>query len=243
MFPLFIKEVKAYFNSLIGYITLTFFWVILGLFVWVFPQTSVLEGGFASLSSFFMIAPYVFIFLIPAITMRSFSEEKKEKTLELLLTKPLSEFEIILGKYLGSLFLVLIAILPTTIYYFSIYKLGQPEGNIDTAAVIGSYLGLLFLASVFTSIGITASSISDNQIVAFLLSVFLCFFFYDGFSSIAAIDLWSSSSFILQKFGIDYHYNSISRGLVDSRDLFYFLSITVVFLFLTKFILSSRKWR
>ncbi len=240
MKSIFLKEINSFFSSLIGYIVVSVFLIGTGLFVWIFPQSNVLDGGFSNLDTLFSLAPYIFMFLIPAITMRSFAEEKKSGTMELLLTRPLTDLQIILGKYFSALSLSLFAILPTLLYYYTIYNLG--EGNIDSAAVFGSYIGLFFLAAVFTAIGILSSSLTDNQIIAFILSMFLCFVFYDGFASLAAIDIWSSTSYIISQLGIDYHYSDISKGVIDSKNIIYFLSIIISMLLLTKVILGSRKW-
>lgn len=242
MISILFKEINTFFNSLAGYIVILVFLIVSGLFSWVFPDSSILTGGYANMDSLFSLAPYIFMFLIPAITMKTFAEEKKGGTMELLFTRPLSDWEIILGKYFACVCLVLIAIIPTTVYYYSVYQLGSPQGNIDTASVIGSYIGLIFLGASFTSIGIFSSSITDNQIVSFILSLFLCFLFYDGFRLIASVDVWSSYSYTLSKWGIDYHYNSISKGLIDSRDIIYFISISFILLSLTKIVLQSRKW-
>lgn len=242
MKEIFLKEVNGFLNSLIAYIVLTVFLVGIGLMVWVFPETSVLDYGYADLGTLFNFGPYVLLFLIPAITMRSFAEEKKGGTMELLFTRPLTDWQIILGKYLGSLFLLLLALLPTLLYYYSLYELGNPTGNIDTAGVAGSYVGLFLLGAVFAAIGILASSLTENQIVAFLVALFLCFILYTGFSSLAAIDVWGTWSYIIQQLGIEYHYNALSRGLIDTRNLVYFLSVITLMLSLTKLVLSSRKW-
>lgn len=236
------KELNSFFNSLVGYIVMIVFLTGIGLFVWVFPDTDVLSYGFATMETLFSMTPFVYLFLIPAITMRTFAEEKKAGTMELLLTRPLTDFQIIMGKYLASWLLVIFALLPTLIYYFSIVELGTPKGNIDTAAVIGSYIGLFLLGAVFTAIGIFASSITDNQIVAFILSVFFCFILYAGFSSLAQLSLWEGSAYLIAQLGIDFHYAAMSKGLIDSRNLLYFLSIIVIFLYLTYLNLRSRKW-
>ncbi|MBX2840659.1 MAG: gliding motility-associated ABC transporter permease subunit GldF [Flammeovirgaceae bacterium] len=236
------KEINNFFNSFVAYIVIIVFLVGIGLVSWVFPQSNILDYGYANLDPLFNMAPYVFLFLIPAITMRTFAEETKSGTIELLLTRPLTDLQIVLGKFLASFLLVVFALIPTLIYYFSVYKLGTPAGNIDTAAVTGSYIGLLMLAAVFTSIGIFSSSVTDNQIVAFVLAIFLCFIFYDGFSSIASINIWSDYSFFISQLGIDYHYQSLSRGLIDIRNLAYFLSLITLMVFLTKMALESRKW-
>lgn len=236
------KEINTFLNSLIGYIVIIVFLTVLGLFMWVFPESNVLNYGFAELETMFFFAPWVFLFLIPAITMRMFAEEKRNGTLELLFTRPLTDWQIILGKYFASLVLVIIAIIPTLVYYYSIYMLGNPVGNIDSAAVVGSYIGLLFLAGVFCAIGIFASSITDNQIVSFIVAVFMCFIIHTGFSSLASIDIWGDFSFLISKFGIAYHYSAISKGLIDSRDVLYFLSVIVVMLSAAKLVIGSRNW-
>ncbi|MEQ9581500.1 MAG: gliding motility-associated ABC transporter permease subunit GldF, partial [Arenibacter sp.] len=213
-----------------------------GLFLWVFPQSSILNTGFSNMDSLFVIAPYVFLFLIPAITMRAFAEEKKSGTIEFLLTKPVSDYQIIIAKYLANLTLVLFSIAPTLIYYYSVYQLGNPVGNIDSAGIAGSYIGLIFLCAVFTSIGLFASSLTQNQITAFVLAVFLSFLIFEGFQSLSEINVWGKASVIISKLGIAHHYNSISKGLIDSRDLLYFISVIILMLSGTKLILDSRKW-
>jgi ABC-2 type transport system permease protein len=236
------KEINSFLNSLIAYMAIIVFLIAIGLFMWVFPETSVLEYGFADLETLFSMAPYIFMFLIPAITMRSFAEEKKTGTIELLFTKPLTDNQIILGKYLASVFLVLISILPTLIYYFSVYKLGSPVGNIDTAGVVGSYIGLFLLGAVFCSIGIFSSSITDNQILSFIISTFLCFLIYEGFSYISTINVWSDLSYYIEQIGIAYHYQTISKGVIDSKTLLYFFSMIYIMLSATRLVLGSRKW-
>lgn len=236
------KEINGFLNSLIAYIVLTVFLVATGMFMWVFPESSVLEYGFADMQTLFNMAPWMFLFLIPAITMRTFAEEKREGTIELLLTKPITDLQLILGKYLAALLLALFALLPTLLYYYSIYTLGNPPGNVDSAAVAGSYIGLMFLAAVFTAIGVFASSVSDNQIISFVLALFLCFIIYTGFDSIASIPVWGRYGYLISQLGISYHYSAISKGLVDSRDVLYFLSVIVLFILATKLVLRSRKW-
>lgn len=218
------------------------FMLVTGLFLWVFPDSSILDYGYAGLDSFFNIAPYLFIFLVPAITMRAIAEEKKDGTFELLATRPLSDWDILFGKFLACLVIVLLTLLPTLIYYFSIYHLGITRGNIDTGAVIGSYIGLVLLGSAFTSIGLFTSSLSNNQIIAFTVAVFLCFFSFSGFDSISSIISLQRIASFLTELGINQHYQSVSRGVLDTRDLIYFLSFTALFLFLSKTILGARKW-
>ncbi len=243
MFSLLRKEINVFLGSLIGYITIIVFLSILGLFMWVFPgEMNVLESGYAQLNTFFNLAPWVFLFLIPAITMRSFAEEKKAGTLELLITKPLSEFQIILAKFLAGLVLVLFSVLPALIYFYSVYQLGNPVGNIDMGATWGSYIGLIFLGSAYVAMGIFASSVTDNQIIAFILGVILCFIFYAGLESLATINALQDLQIYIVKFGINEHYLSMSRGVLDTRDMIYFISLTFFFILLTKTVISSRKW-
>ena len=234
MFSILKKEINSFFASPIGYLVIAVFLLLNGLFLWLFKgDFNILDNGFADLSSFFLLSPWIFIFLIPAITMRSFSDEKKQGTLELLLTKPISHLQIVLGKYFGALILVIIAILPTLLYMLAIFKLGNPEGNLDLGSITGSYIGLIFLAAAYIAIGIFASTLSDNQIVAFIIAVFLCFFFYFGFEGLANYKLFGDSLYI-EKLGMDFHYKSMERGVLDTRDLLYFLSITAFFIVFTK---------
>jgi ABC-2 type transport system permease protein len=242
MYRILIKEVNSFLNSLIAYVVISVFLAGVGLLTWVFPETNVLDYGFADLGVLFSFAPYVFMFLIPAIAMRSFAEEKRSGSLEMLLTKPLTDFQIIMGKYLAGFLLVLFAILPTLIFYFSVYQLGNPVGNVDSAGVAGSYVGLILLGGVFMSIGIFASSITENQIVAFITAVFLCFVLYSGFNSVAQINTLGGWSLALEQMGILYHYQSMSKGLLDTRNLAYFLSVVAIMLMSTNLVLKSRKW-
>ncbi|MCK5105669.1 MAG: gliding motility-associated ABC transporter permease subunit GldF [Cyclobacteriaceae bacterium] len=242
MIQILIKEINVFLNSLIAYIIISVFLTGIGLVMWVFPETSVLNYGFADMSSFFSLSPYIFMFLIPAITMRMFSEEKRGGTMELLLTRPIRDIDIILGKYLAGVFLVAFSILPTLLYYFTIWYLGNPVGNIDTAGVIGSYFGLFLLGAVFTSIGIFSSSFTENQVTAFIIAVFLCFFLYFGFNAISSVGIFRGVADFIDQIGVLYHYNSMSKGLIDSRDLIYFISVISIMLLLTNLILRSRKW-
>ena len=233
------KEIISYLSSLVAYVTIGVFLLVLGLFLWVFPQSSILDYGYAGLDSLFSTAPYLFMFLIPAITMRSLAEERKEGTFELLLTRPLTYWQIVLGKYFASLLLVLFALLPTLVYYYSVYTLGTPQGNIDTGGVIGSYIGLFLLGASFAAIGLFASSISKNQIIAFTVAVFFCFFFYSGFDSLG--QLLSLQNLSLENLGITAHYQSVSRGVLDTRDLVYFIILTGLFICLTLFVLIKQR--
>lgn len=236
------KEFNSFLNSLIAYVVIGVFLTAIGLLMWVFPETSVLEYGYADMETLFALGPYVFIFLIPAITMRSFAEERKSGTMELLLTKPLTDWDIVLGKFLACFLLVLVALLPTIIYYFSVSALGNPSGNIDTPGIIGSYIGLALLAGVFCSVGIVASSITSNQIVAFILAAFLCFIVFSGFESMSTLNVWSENALLIKQFGILYHYEALSKGLIDSRNVIYFISVGGLMLLISKVILSSRSW-
>ncbi|MBU6121481.1 gliding motility-associated ABC transporter permease subunit GldF [Hymenobacter siberiensis] len=235
------KEFNAFLNSPVAYVVLGVFLIATGLFVWVFPDSSVLDYGYADLQTLFNLAPWIFLFLIPAITMRTFAEEKKAGTIELLLTRPLTDGQIIGGKYLACLLLALLALVPTLLYYYSVYKLGSPEGNIDSAATVGSYLGLALLAAVFAAIGILASALTRDQIIAFLVAVVGCFLIYSGFDSLASV-LQGSAAYYVSQLGIAAHYRDLSKGLIDSRDLVYFFSVVAVALQATRLALRSRNW-
>ena len=235
------KEFNAFLNSPVAYVVLGVFLIATGLFVWVFPDSSVLDYGYADLQTLFSLAPWIFLFLIPAITMRTFAEEKKAGTIELLLTRPLTDGQIIGGKYLACFLLALLALIPTLLYYFSVYKLGSPEGNIDSAATVGSYLGLALLAAVFAAIGILASALTRDQVIAFLVAVVGCFLIYSGFDSLASV-LQGSSAYYVSQLGIAAHYRDLSKGLIDSRDLVYFFSVVAVALVATRLALRSRNW-
>jgi ABC-2 type transport system permease protein len=242
MLHVLFKEFNSFLNSLIAYVVIGVFLMGIGLLMWVFPETSVLEYGYADMDTLFSLGPYVFIFLIPAITMRSFAEERKGGTLELLLTKPLTDWDLILGKFFACFLLVLTALIPTLIYYFSISALGNPAGNIDTPGVIGSYVGLAMLGGVFCSIGVLASSLTPNQIVAFIISAFLCFIIFSGFNSVATLDFWTGAALLIKQLGLLYHYESLSKGLIDTRDVLYFASVITLMLLLTRIIVGSRSW-
>ena len=231
MLALLKKEINTFFASPIGYLVIAIFLILNGLFLWVFKgEFNILDYGFADLSAFFLLAPWILLFLIPAVTMRSFSDEKKQGTLELLLTKPISHLNIVLGKYFGALVLILMALLPTLLYVYTVYQLGNPTGNVDLGSVFGSYLGLIFLAGAYTAIGVFCSTLSNNQIVAFIVAVFICFVCYIGFEGVTEF----TSNTIVEQFGMNYHYKSISRGVIDTRDIIYFLSIILLFIILTK---------
>ncbi len=243
MKSLFLREIKSFLNSLIGYIIISVFLVITGLFLWVFPlDFNVLSMGYSNLDGLFVIGPFVFLFLVPAITMKSFAEEKRLGTIEVLLTKPLTDLEIILAKFFADFVLLIISLIPTLIYYYSVYQLGFPKGNLDHGAMWGSYLGLLFIGAAFISIGIFVSSVTDNQIISFVLSFLICGAVFLGFEFIYSLELFGSFDLFVKSLGISHHYSSISRGVIDTRDVVYFLSIISFFTLLSKVSLQSRKW-
>lgn len=242
MFSIYLKEIRSFLSSLIAIIVIVVFLVANGLFLWVFKETNILDNGYANIDPLFDLAPMIFIFLISAVTMRSFSEEKKTGTLEILTTKPITDTSIILGKYFAGLTIVLLALIPTFIYVYTISDLAVPQGNIDTGAIRGSYTGLIMLSAGYIAIGLFSSVITDNQIVSFIVSMFLCFFFYATFDYLGSFSFFKNTDFFVEWFGISFHYRNISKGVVDSRDIVYFLSLIVLFLWLTKIIFSSRKW-
>ncbi|WP_445722749.1 gliding motility-associated ABC transporter permease subunit GldF [Flavobacterium sp.] len=240
MKALLLREIKSFFGSPIGYLVIAIFLLLNGLFLWVFQgDFNILNSGFADLSPFFKLSPWILIFLIPAVTMRCFSDEIKQGTIELLFTKPLTIWEIVNGKFLGAFLLIVLAILPTYVYVWVISYFGSPEGNIDMGNTIGSYFGLLFLIAAYTSIGVFTSTLSENQIVAFIIAVFVCFIFYFGFEGIA--NLFNEYSKSIASLGMDYHFKSMSRGVLDTRDVTYFMSITILFLSITVYKLKTLK--
>jgi ABC-2 type transport system permease protein len=241
---LFIKEIQGFFSSLTGYLVIAVFLAVTGLCLWVFPGVlNIPESGYASLDSLFYIAPWVFLFLLPAITMRSFAEETKTGTIELLLTKPVSEWQLVTAKFLAAATLALIALLPCAVYIISVWQLGNPPGNLDTGATYGAMIGLLLLGAVYAAIGTFASSLTDNQIIAFIAAAVMSFVFYEGFDALAKIIPEAGVEDLIRWLGIKEHYASISRGVVDLRDLVYFFGVMLTFLLLTRLKLQSRKWK
>lgn len=233
MFAIFKKEISSFFNSLIAYIVMAAFLLAVGLIVWVFPDSNVLDYGYADLSVFFNLTPFVLVFLIPAITMRSLAEESRTGTLELLLTKPLSDASLVVGKFLANWLLVAMMLVPTLVYYISIYLLGNPPGTIDSAAVVGSYIGLLLLSGALTAMGLWASSLNDNQIVAFVIGVFLGFVWYSGFEAFSQLLGSGDLALFFSNAALDQQYQALGRGLVDLRNVVYLLSLIFAFLTLT----------
>lgn len=232
MLEVFLKEFRGFIDSLIAYIVIGVFLVSSGLFIWVFPG-NILDYGYADLDIFFDICPYTFMFLVPAICMRTFAEEYKTGTIELLLTHPLRLSSIIMGKYLANLSICFLCLLPTLFYCISIYQLGSPQGNLDLLAIASSYIGLSLLASIFTAIGCFSSILSHNQVIAFILAVFICYILYDGLTLFSRIDLWSQSAYIISSLGIDYHYQALNKGVLASNHVLYLGSLDIIFLYLT----------
>jgi ABC-2 type transport system permease protein len=241
MFALIGKEVRGFLGSLIGHIAVVVFLLLSGLVLWVFPG-NLLDQGYADLAPLFVTAPWLFLFLVPAVTMRSFSEERRTGTIEFLLTKPLSEMQVVLAKYIAAVALVVLALLPTLVYWASLHELAQPTGNLDTGGILGSYIGLLLLGACFAAVGLFASVLTDSQIVAFLIAVFACFFLYMGFDLIADFEAFGALEGPIKAIGIQPHYASVSRGVVDLRDVLYYLAVIVIFLLLTRTVLQSRTW-
>ncbi|GGG95333.1 gliding motility-associated ABC transporter permease subunit GldF [Pedobacter zeae] len=241
MYAVFKRELFSFLSSMVAYITIAIFLLVSGLLLWFFPGTSILDYGYAELGGFFSLVPYLFMFLIPAITMRSFAEERREGTFELLITRPIRIWQITVAKYLASLVLVLFGLIPTLIYYYSVSKLGFPEGNIDSGSVIGSYIGLFLLGAAFTSIGIFSSALTKNQVIAFVICAALCAFSYLGFDYTSEIAAFQPIAGGIANLGINEHYTAISRGVLDTRDLIYFVTFSVLFLLITKLIIGGKR--
>ncbi|MDR1983783.1 MAG: gliding motility-associated ABC transporter permease subunit GldF [Prevotellaceae bacterium] len=243
MFPILKKEIILFFSSLTGYISVVIFLFLTAWFMWIsHGELNIIDSGYANIDTLFIIAPWIFLFLVPATTMRSFAEEKKMGTIEILFTKPISELNLIIAKFLAAVVLVFLSLLPCLLYFITVYQLGNPVGNIDVGGAWGSFIGLFFLASCYASIGIFASAQSDNQIFAFILSAVICFFMYTGIAELSSIKIFSFADSLLLSLSINEHYQSISRGVVDSRDILYFISVIAIFILLTRLKLQSRKW-
>ncbi len=241
MRSIFIKEINSFFSSIVGYVALLVFLVACGLFLWIIPEYSIINYGYASMERFFEIAPWLLLLLVPAVTMRSFADEFRTGTIEWLSTKPLSDFDIILGKYFATLALIVFALIPTLVYVYTIHNLSLPDIDLDSGAIMGSYIGLFFLAATFAAVGVFCSSLTSNQVVGFLISLLACYLLYTGFEQLSKLPKFSEGiDYYLSMIGMEFHYNSISRGLVDSRDVVYFLSVIVLFMSLTRFSLNSR---
>ena len=244
MFAIFRKEISGFFSSLTGYIVIIVFLLVNSIFMWILPgEWNILDNGYAGLDTIFFLSPWVFMFLVPAVTMKMIAEEKHLGTIELIYSRPITERGIIYGKYFASVALVLLALLPGLIYYFSVYQLGESPGNLDRGGTMGSYIGLFFLASVYASAGIFASSLSDNQVTAFIIAVLICFILFMGFDSFAYLPGLKKMDEFVIRLGINEHYKSMSRGVIDIKDVVYFLAIVIFFNEATRLHLISRKWQ
>ena len=242
MIALFRKEINKFFSSLTGPLTIVIFLMVNGLLMWIFSgDFNVLDFGYANMDSFFMLAPILFLIFIPAICMRLFSEEYRSGTMEVLLTKPISIWNVVVSKYLAANVLVLFSILPTLIYFISIYFLGETIGNLDVGGIIGSYLGLFMLSSGFIAIGLFASAISSNQVVAFLIAIICNAIVYYGFGILSEVTFFQNWDLFISNLGIAYHYNVMSKGVIDSRDILYFMSICFLFLMLSKITIQLKR--
>jgi ABC-2 type transport system permease protein len=243
MYSIYKKEIGMFFSSLTGYIAIIVFLALTGWFMWINPgEFNVLDGGYASIDTLFFIAPWVFLFLVPATTMRSFAEERKTGTIELLLTHPVSEMQLVMAKYLAAVTLILFSLIPCLVYFIVVYFIGNPVGNIDLGGTWGAFTGLFFLASAYAAVGIFASSLTDNQIVAFIVSAVLCFFAYTGFDGLASMAPLKSAGAFIVSLGINEHYKSMSRGVIDIRDVVYFVIVAATFTGAARLKLQSRKW-
>jgi len=244
MFAIFRKEINGFFSSLTGYIVIIVFLLVNSLFMWVFPgEWNILDSGYAGLDTIFFLSPWVFLFLVPAVTMRMIAEEKHLGTIELLYIKPVTEREIIWGKFLASIALVLLALLPCLIFYISVYILGETPGNLDKGDTWGALIGLFFLAAVYASAGIFASSLTDNQVIAFIIAVLICFVLLMGFDFLAYLPGLKKIDEFVISLGINEHYKSMSRGVIDIRDAVYFIAVAFIFNEATRMVLLSRKWK
>jgi ABC-2 type transport system permease protein len=244
MFAIFRKEINGFFSSLTGYVVIIVFLLINSLFMWVFPgEWNIFDRGYAGIDTLFYLSPWIFLFLVPAVTMRMFADEKRSGTIELIYSRPITERGIIYGKYLASVSLVLMALLPGLIYYISVYLLGEPAGNLDKGGTWGAFIGLFFLASVYASVGLFASSITDNQVIAFIIAVMICFILFIGFDSFAYLPGLKKLDEFIIGIGINEHYKSISRGVIDLNDIVYFTAVVIFFNEATRLQLLSRKWK
>ncbi|MCD6347037.1 MAG: gliding motility-associated ABC transporter permease subunit GldF [Bacteroidales bacterium] len=243
MLTIFRREINSFFSSLTAYVVIVVFLVMNGLFLWVFPgEFNVIDSGYSSLDNMFILAPWLFLFLVPAVTMRLISDEKRLGTIELLFVRPLTDLQIVLAKFLSGLVLVIFSLLPTLIYYVTVYLMGNPVGNIDSGGFWGSFIGLFFLAATYVSIGLFTSTVSDNQIVSFILGVLACFIVFLGFDYISGLGFSGGVQNFVEGLGLSFHYNSMARGVIDTRDLIYFISVISIFVFFSKIVLESRKW-
>lgn len=244
MLAVFRKEISGFFSSLTGYIVIIVFLLVNSLFMWVLPgELNILDSGYAGLDTLFFISPWVFLFLVPAITMRMIAEEKRLGTIELIYSRPITERSVIYGKYFASVSLVLMSLIPGLIYYMSVFYLGETQGNLDVGGTWGAFIGLFFLAAIYASVGIFASSLTENQVIAFIIAVLLCFILFAGFDSFAYLPGLKKLGELVIGLGINEHYKSMSRGVIDIKDVTYFLSVVVIFNEATRLKMLSRKWK
>jgi len=244
MFAILRKEINGFFSNLTGYIVIAVYLLINSLFMWIFPgEWNIFNNGYAGLDTLFLLSPWIFLFLVPAVTMKMFSEEKRLGTIELIFSRPVTERGIIWGKYFASVALVLLALLPGIIYYVSVYMLGETPGNLDKGGTIGAYTGLFFLASVYAAAGLFASAITDNQVIAFIIAVLLSFLLFMGFDSFAYLPGLKKLDEFVIRLGINEHYKSMSRGVIDIKDVIYFISVVLIFNESTRMVLLSRNWK
>jgi ABC-2 type transport system permease protein len=244
MFAIFRKEINGFFSSLTGYFVIIVFLLVNSLFMWVFPgEWNILDSGYAGLDTLFFLSPWVFLFLVPAVTMRMIAEEKRLGTIELLYSKPVSEREIIWGKYFAAVALVLLSLLPCLVYYVSVYLLGEIPGNLDKGGTWGAFTGLFFLAAIYASAGIFSSALTDNQVIAFIIAVLISFFMFMGFDLFAYLPGLKKLDEFVIGLGINEHYKSMSRGVIDLKDILYFVAVSVIFNEATRLVLLSRKWK
>jgi ABC-2 type transport system permease protein len=244
MFAIFTKEINGFFTSLTGYMVIIFFLLFNSLFMWVFPgEWNIFDNGYAGLDTLFFLSPWVFLFLVSAVTMRMIAEERRLGTIELIYSRPISEREIIWGKFMASVALVMLSIIPCLIFYFSVYHLGETPGNLDKGGTWGAFIGLFFLAAVYASAGIFASALTDNQVFAFIFAVLICFILFMGFDLFAILPGLKKIDEFVIRLGINEHYRSMSRGVIDISDAIYFIAVAAFFNEASRLVLLSRKWR
>jgi ABC-2 type transport system permease protein len=244
MFAIFRKEISGFFSTLTGYVVIIVFLLINSLFMWILPgEWNIPDSGYASLDTLFILSPWIFLFLVPAITMRMVAEEKRLGTMELIFTRPVSDRSVVYGKFLASLMLVLLSLLPGIVYYITVYIYGETPGNIDRGGTFGAFTGLFFLAAIYASVGIFSSSLTGNQVIAFIISVVICFILFTGFDSLAYLPGLSKIDELVISLGINEHYKSVSRGVIDIRDIAYYLTVVIIFNEASRVSLLSRKWR
>ncbi|MCD4795290.1 MAG: gliding motility-associated ABC transporter permease subunit GldF [Bacteroidales bacterium] len=240
-YVIFKKEISSFFGTLTGYIVISIFLIANSLFLWVFPgEYNVLDSGYANLDTLFFMAPWIFLFLVPAVTMRLFADEKRTGTIELLYTRPISDLQIIVAKYAAGIVLVIFSLIPSLLFFITVGLLGDTVWNIDTGAFWGSFIGLFFLAAVYVAVGVFASSVTDSQIIAFLTSMIVSFFLFVGFEAVSNLELWGKFAPNVENLGINSHYKSISRGVLDTRDIIYFIAVSLIFIFSAKAVLERK---